>query len=41
MTNLDLAVFLVAGVVGVVRIDDRLAWGIVAVWSLLKLLKVI
>lgn len=43
MTQVDLAVFLVAGVLGGVAYlySPRVAWAIIALWSLLKLLKVI
>jgi hypothetical protein len=40
MGNLDLAILLVAGVVGAV-LDNRIAWIIVGVWALLKLLHVL
>lgn len=41
MTQLDYVVFLVAGVLGVVPVDGRLAWGALGLWALLKLLHVI
>lgn len=41
MTQIDYAVFLVAGVLGIVPIDSRLAWGVIGLWGLLKLVKVI
>jgi hypothetical protein len=40
MTQLDLVAFLVSGIVGVF-VDNRLSWGIVGVWALLKLLKAV
>jgi hypothetical protein len=40
MSNLDLALFLVAGVIGTM-LDSRIAWVIVGVWALLKLLHVL
>lgn len=41
MNQIDYAVFLVAGVLGVLPVDSRLPWGLVAIWALLKLLKVV
>lgn len=41
MVQLDYAVFLVAGVLGVLPVDGRLSWGIVGLWALLKLVNVI
>lgn len=43
MTNKDLAVFLVAGVIGAWGHpwSGRVSWGIVGIWALLKLLKVV
>lgn len=41
MNQIDYAVFLVAGILGVIPIDGRLAWGLVGIWALLKLLKVL
>ncbi len=41
MSQVDLAVFLVAGILGVVPVDGRLAWGVVGAWALLSLLNVI
>ncbi len=39
MVQIDFAAFLVSGIVGVVW-DQRIAWGIVGIWALLRLLKV-
>jgi hypothetical protein len=49
LNNLDLAVFLVAGILGAfsayrpdgVRWGGSIAWVIIALWALLKLLKVL
>lgn len=41
MSQTDLAVVLVAGVLGVVPIDGRLPWGLLAIYALLRLLKVV
>jgi uncharacterized membrane protein YuzA (DUF378 family) len=41
MTTTDWAVVLVAGILGVIPIDSRLAWGLLGIYALLKLLKVI
>ncbi len=40
MTNIDMAVFLAAGVVGAFW-NDRGAWLLIALWALLKLLRVL
>jgi hypothetical protein len=41
MTTLDLAIFLVAGVVGAVLDNNRVAWLMIAIWALLKSLHVL
>lgn len=38
MTQFDYVVFLVAGILGV-AVDQRVAWLIVGIWALLKLLR--
>lgn len=40
MVELDYVAFLIAGVLGV-TVDNRLAWGLVGIWGLLKLVKVL
>lgn len=40
MSQIDFAAFLIAGAVGTFW-DDRIAWGVVGVWALLKLLHVL
>ncbi len=40
MTNLDLAAFLVAAVLGAIA-DARFAWIVIGLWALLKLLHVL
>lgn len=41
MTQVDYIVFLVAAVLALIPIDGRLAWGLIGIWALLKLLHVI
>lgn len=40
MNQLDLGVFLIAGAIGALW-NETIAWGIVGVWSILKLLHVL
>ncbi len=39
MVEFDFVMFLVSGIVGVAW-DQKIAWGILGVWALLRLLKV-